>query len=220
MKKIISFASMFLLLLVTSCSNGGNTQTDNADLSPKERDALKHTIDKLNSHEELESFEIVEGKMPVELMTDEFKKYRDDVFKTGMDYNNCLKRGLQDEADKQAQKLLRYQEEILVKATEWQEGTGGTSNYLFVLATIKDSSNTTHPLSKVISVYNPVTMQHDFWMPLTTPIVNNAALILNAVNGSLLEYATNPAYETKALADSINNPVLKFIFDADPATIK
>lgn len=219
MKKLLACISSLLLILTACAGSGSNTTNDDADLSPKERDALRHVKRHLNKKEKLVDYEFVEGPMPVELMTDEYKRYRDDVYKTGLDYVNCIKRGLEEAAQDKATKLLRYQEEIIVKTHEWEQEQG-TSEYLFVLATVEDTGKPDKPISKWIAVFNPVTMQRDFMFPLTTPFVNNASMILSAENGSLFEYATDPAYNAAALTQSLNNPILNFIFDADPSTIK
>ena len=218
MKKLFALFSLITVLALTSCGGGGNASED-AALSPKERDAVRHVRKHIGKGEKLLSYEIAEGPMPVELMTDEYKRYRDDVFKAGLDYVNCLKRGLEEPAMKQAQKIQRIQEEIIVKTHEWREEQG-TSTYLFVLANVLDPKSSEHPQYKLIAVFNPVTMQNDFWLPLTTPFVNNAAMILNAENGTLFEYATNPDHDTAALAQNVENPVLNFIFSADPSTVR
>ena len=207
---------MLLAIIFASCGGGG-VAIDDPNLTTTERDAVKHFKEHLPRKETLVAYQAYEGPMPVELMTDYFKGMRDDVNKAGLDYVNCVKRGLQEQAEKQVSKIQRYQEEILVKSTEWSQEQG-TSEYAFVMADVKD--RTSSQIKKVIAVYNKATMQKDFELPLTKPFVNNASMILNANNGTLFEYATDPNHDTAALAAQVTNPVLKFIFEADPATVR
>ena len=219
MKKILFLFSIFTLLLGSCSGNSNSASADEEGLTPQQRDAVRHVKNHLDKNEKLVSYEIAEGSMPAALMTDEYKKYRDGVFKAGLDYVNCLKRGLTGPAEQQAQKILDYQSEINTKIQDWEQEQG-TSKYLFVLADIQNKRNSNHPYSKLIAVFNPVTMQNDFWLPLTTVFVNNAALILNAQAGTLVEYATNPQFDYKSLLQGVDNPVLQFIFNADPSTLK
>lgn len=205
MKKLFISLSILMSFVLSSCG-GGNVSLD-PNMPPHERKAVSSVIGHLEHGESLVDYEVMEGAMPVELMTDEFKRYRDEVNKAGLDYNSCKTRGIDSGMEKAKKKIMDDQEEIQTRISNWKVEQG-TSKYIFVLATIKERNGS---VKKEIAAFNPVTGQHDFTMPLTKPVVNNAALILNAANSTLFEYATDGNHDTKALVPK-DNPILQFIF--------
>lgn len=212
MKKISLFISLFTLLLVSSC--GSKMVPGEENLTPDELKAVNHVRNYLSRSESLDSIEIVTEPMPAELMTDEYKGYRDDVYKAGLDYNSCKTRGIEQGMVKANEKILEVQNEIQTKVAQWRTEQG-TSKYLFVLATVKTSNG---GYNKLIAAFNPVTLQNDFMFPLTKPFVNNARMIQNAMNGTLFQYAT----DTNGTSPSINSndPVVNFVLLANPATVR
>ena len=217
-KRLLLSLGAFLILFVASCGRGG-ASIDDPSLTPEEKDDVAYVKRNLEKGERLEEYIVARGAMPVELMADDFKRYRDEVYKAGLDYNSCKTRGIAQGMEKAQNKILTIQAEIVSKCSEWQVSQG-TSEYIFVMATVKGPVSKGGKLSKLIAVFNPVTDQHDFTLPLTTPVVNNASMILSALNGELFSYATDGTYDKKLLAGKTTNTVVKFILEADPSTVR
>lgn len=211
MNKIFTLASLLVFMLLGACGNNNNNETDN-NLDPKERDAVRHVRNHLKKGEKLTGFEIVEGPMPAEMMTDKYKGYRDKVNKEGLDYINCVKRGLEKQAFEKQDKIREYQDEIQNSVAQWRQEQG-TSKFMFVLGEVSNLSK--NQQYRLIAVFNPVTMQTDFFMPVTKPFVNNAEMILSAMEGKLFDYATDPDHDVKTLIKETTDPIVKFIIDTD-----
>lgn len=214
MKKLFFTLSLMIMMVCSSCYRDAKA-IDDANLSPQEREAIGYVKKHLDKKERLIEADVARGPLPVELMADDFKKYRDDVYKAGLDYKSCQTRNIAVGMEKAQNKIMTDQAEIVAKCAEWQVEQG-TSEYLFVLATIEALGNNTKYIKKEIGVFNPVTLQNDFILPITKPVQNTAAMILSASNGELFQYATDGAYEIKALASKTTNPILQFILEADP----
>lgn len=219
MKKKISLLTALFAMMVTFLSSCGGNSENYEGLTPEERDAVNYVKHHLERKEKLIEFEIARGPMPAELMTDAFKKYRDGVNKAGMDFNSCQVRGIESGMQKALEKIAEAQNEIVTKCDQWRIEQG-TSEFLFVLATYRTAGNPQPGTAKLIAAFNPVTHQNDFMLHLTKPVVNNAAMIYNALNGTLFEYATNQSEDLKTLASKVENPVIKFIFETDPSTVR
>lgn len=220
MKKLFLALNCILFSLLVSCGGGNNsentaTEDKDARLIPEERRALAYVKTHLDNGDTLTDYEVCKGPMPVELMTEVYKGYRDEVNKAGLDYNSCKTRNIPSGMEKAEKKIAEIQNELQTKVSEWQVSQG-TSEYVFVLMTLTTKGNT---VKKEIAAFNPATGQHDFTLPLTNSMVNNASMIVAGVNGSLFNYATDPNFDISTIIPK-DNPMLGFIFNANPKEVR
>lgn len=154
--------------------------------------------------------QVVSGQFPAEMMADAFKAYRDAVFKAQLDYRACQTRGLKAGMEKAVATIAECQAGIKSKVEELEK-VQANAEHLFVLATIEEKGRTGKIHSGLIVVFNPETLDMEQWVPITTPVQNNAVLITNAVNGSLID---NGMEANQDLASVATNPIVKFILQS------
>ena len=201
--------NLFLCLMVlaagvlSSCSggsaSGGNT--------PEEK-AVNYVKKQVKKEGKLVDYQVVSGEWPIELMADAFKAYRDTVFKAQLDYRACQVRGLKAGMEKAVATIAECQEGVKSKVEELEKAqTGGER--LFVLGTVERKGSRSQ--SGIVVVFNPETMEMEQWATVTTPIQNNAVLLTNALSESLLNYGMRQDENLDSLANTVNDPVVKFI---------
>lgn len=183
MKKLF-FGLMVLTAVLSSCSSGSSSSGN----TPEEQ--------------------VVNGELPVALMADEFKAYRDAVFKAQLDYRTCQVRGLKAGMEKAVATIAECQEGVKSRVEELSKGLTG-SEHLFVLGTVERKGS--HSQVGIVVVFNPETMEMEKWETVTTPIQNNAVLLTNALSESLLDYSMSQNQNLDSLANAVNDPVAKFI---------
>ena len=197
---LISFLIMAAMLL--SCSSGkGDSQEDKAVSYVKKR---------LERNTKMVDYQVVKGQMPLEMMADELKSYRDIVFKARLDYNTCKVRSLQAGMDMALAKIKECQDGIKGIADELAKTQAG-GEHIFVLATLEEKSVLGKRQSSLIAGLNPETMEIEKWVPVTTPVKNNAIMVANAMNGSLLDDGMDSNENVDKLADATENPIVRFI---------
>ena len=202
MKKLF-FGLMVLTAVLSSCSGGSSSGGD----TPEER-AVNYVKKQVKKEGKLVDYEVVNGELPVALMADEFKAYRDAVFKAQLDYRTCQVRGLKAGMEKAVATIAECQEGVKSRVEELSKAqTGG--EHLFVLGTVERKGS--HSQVGIVVVFNPETMEMEKWETVTTPIQNNAVLLTNALSESLLDYSMSQNQNLDSLANAVNDPVVKFI---------
>lgn len=208
MKKIVFLCLTILGLLAVSCSG---TNADGANENTSEGKIVKYVKKGLNRGVKLKEYTIVNSYYPIELSSDDFKKYRDAVFKAGLDYNACKVRGLQAGMESALSTINRVQESIKEIVDEY-DSRNDKKEYTFLLGTIVERNVESY----LIVAFDLENNEMIGWHEVTTPIQNNACMIVNALQGKLLDYALNTSSEPQSLADSVENPVVKFILTSRP----
>ena len=202
MKKL--FLGLMVLTAVLSSCSGGSSSGGN---TPEER-AVNYVKKQVKKEGKLVDYEVVNGELPVALMADEFKAYRDAVFKAQLDYRACQVRGLKAGMEKAVATIAECQEGVKSRVEELSKAqTGG--EHLFVLGTVERKGS--HSQVGIVVVFNPETMEMEKWETVTTPIQNNAVLLTNALSESLLDYSMSQNQNLDSLANAVNDPVVKFI---------
>ena len=205
----IATCCKFLLLIMTavvsSCSSGSSPKGES-----QEGRAVSYVKKHLERNTKLVDYQVVKGQMPIEMMADELKNYRDIVFKARLDYGACKVRGLAAGMEQALAKIKQCQEGINGIADELAK-TQANSEHIFVLATIEEKSALGKRQSNLIAVLNPETMEIEKWVPVTTPVKNNAIIVANAMNGSLLDDGMDSNENVGKLADATENPIVRFI---------
>ena len=190
-------------MLLSSCSgssaSGGNT--------PEEK-AVNYVKKQTKKQGKLVDYQIVNGQWPMEMMADEFKAYRDAVFKAQLDYRACQVRGLKAGMEKAVATIAECQEGVKGKVEELSKTQAG-GEHLFVLGTVERKGS--HSQVGIVVMFNPETMEMEKWETVTTPIQNNAVLLTNALSGSLLDYSMSQSPNLDSLANAVTDPVVKFI---------
>lgn len=211
MKNLFLIIISLCCLIISSCSsNPGIPINENT----AEGKALKTVKKQLKRHGVLVSYEIINGQLPIELNSDNFKKYRDAVYKASLDYRSCKVRNLKAGMEKAINTIETCQVEVKDKV-EAMVQTNDKTDYLIVLATAKEKGNL-HGNSSYIAVFNPETMNMEKWITITTPIQNNAILISNAMSDHLMQYGMEMNQNLDSLANTVNNPIVKFILKSNP----
>lgn len=202
MKKLF-FGLMVLTAVLSSCSGGSSSGGD----TPEER-AVNYVKKQVKKEGKLVDYEVVNGELPVALMADEFKAYRNAVFKAQLDYRACQVRGLKAGMEKAVVTIAECQEGVKSRVEELSKAqTGG--EHLFVLGTVERKGS--HSQVGIVVVFNPETMEMEKWETVTTPIQNNAVFLTNALSESLLDYSMSQNQNLDSLANAVNDPVVKFI---------
>lgn len=191
---------MTLLLAACGPKPGGDT---------REAKAVSLVKKRLDRGVRLIKSQVASEPMPMELMADEFKQCRDIVFKAQLDYESCKTRGLRAGMDAAVSKIRKCQE-LIQAEVEKQRQSRDDKERLFVMATIKERSGRE---SSLVVVFDSETLEIERWIPVTTPVRNNAVMITNALSGRLLDVATT---ESADIADKTTSAVVKFILAATP----
>lgn len=210
MKNLFLTSILMIALVLSSCTSGsapkGNSQEEKAVSSVKMR---------LESNAKLVDYQVVKGQIPIEMMADELKPFRDIVFKARLDYGTCKVRGLEAGMEQALAKIKECQEGIKGIAEEFAKAQT-RSEHIFVLATIEEKSAVGKKQSSLIAVLNPRTKEIEKWEPITTPIKNNAVMVVKAMRGTLLDDGADSNQNISSLADAETNPIVKFILKSTP----
>lgn len=209
MKSFIRYYLLFAIVLMSSCSFDSSTNI--SGLGDKETKAVKYVKTHLDGAR-LVKYEIVEEQLPLSVYSDYFKKYRDEVYKAQLDYKSCQTRGIQQGMEKALNTILNCQTEIVDRIHKMSE-SADTCKYLIVLADVKERSG--NP-GNLIVAFNPQTLKMEKWISITTPIQNNAALIINSKSQTLLPYSLTMKQNFDSLANTVTNPVDRFILLSSP----
>lgn len=205
MKKPLILILAFVALIISSCTGGAPTD------GGAEAIALYYVKSQLKRTAEVTDYTMLTAPLSPAVNADAFKAYRDAVNKARLDYSTCQVRGIQMGMDKALATIESAQTDV--KALADQLSLADTVNHVIVLATLKENSGLT---SQLIAVFNPSTIEPELWLPVTTPVQNNAILIANALHGTLLDYAMTPAQNLDSLAATVADPVVQFILRSNP----
>lgn len=211
MKKLISKSLLALLVGIglTSCGGGGAAKLD-PNMSDRDRKVVEKTEKSLSRGDVIENVSVVTCKLPLALLEPEYKGTRDQVNKARLDYVNCLKRGLEQPAQKQLQILSEIQKGIVEKNANL---SGTSPDYIFVLADVKERSRRDGNLSGYIAVYDASNLEEVDLIQVTKPLYNNAVMVTEALQGSL----DNPDTFSQDSANvKSDNPVVNFILQSHP----
>lgn len=208
MKNLIkNIGSIIFIVIFISCSNNSKFE---GNFSGDELKAVKITEKSLPRGAKIEDIQVVKEKLPLALMETEYKSVRDRVYKARLDYRACMTRGLNAAAQKNAETLVEIQNIIREKAETLESAS---PQYLFVLAKTKErASNNEEKLFGYIAVFDSNTLEKVDFMPVTTPLYNNAVMIAEALNGTL----SNPSSTGDSESLKIENPVVQFIVNCTP----
>lgn len=208
MKKTLNIlVALSFLLIMGSC--GGSVKID-PNLSKEEVQAVEMTEKSLSRGDKIENYKVVKGKLPLALLETEYKSYRDQVYKAQIDYVNCVKRGLDDAAQKNLGTLEAIQQSIVENSKNLE---AQSPEYIFVLADVKERSRKDGNLTGFISVFDTSTLQQVDLIQVTTPLYKNAIMITQALEGTL----ANPAKADPSPTDlHPENQVVQFIFSSHP----
>ena len=201
---LIAMAAM----LLTSCSSNPASSAD----TPEEK-AVSYVKKQLKRNGKLIDYQVVREQLPAEMMADAFKAYRDAVFKAQLDYRACQTRGLKAGMEKAVATIAECQAGIKSKV-EQLEKAQADDEHIFVLATIEEKGRTGKIHSGLIVVFNPETLDMEQWVPITTPVQNNAILLTSVANGAIPDNGMNANQNLDSLASVATNPVVKFILQS------
>ena len=208
MKKLLFCLVVLLAASMTSCSSNSAPNDNTA-----EGKAVKFVKKQLKKNGKLLDYQIVNGQLPVEIMADEFKAYRDAVFKARLDYRACQVRGLKAAMEQNIAKIQSCQELVKDKVAVLSKAQAD-SEYVIMLATVEEKGRAGKFQCHLIAAFNPETLELEKWLPITTPVKNNAIMIVNALNNSLLEADDNQ--DMDSLAAKTTDPVVQFILKSTP----
>lgn len=207
MKKYFSIIITAFVLFMASC--GGSMKIDN-NLSSDEAKAVVATEKSLPRGVKIESYEVVKSKLPLALLESEYKNMRDKINKAQIDYKTNMTRGLQEVAQKNLETIKNCQVEIAEKAANLN---ATSPEYIFVLASVKESQRKDGKLTGVITIFDPSTLEKVDFIQVTTPLFNNAVMVTKALEGSLANPTDN--FLSNENLES-TNPVVNFILHSNP----
>ncbi|MCH5175867.1 MAG: hypothetical protein J1F40_08265 [Prevotellaceae bacterium] len=193
-------------LTLASCTGGAPTEGGAEAL------ALYHVKSSLGRTAEVIDHQTLTAHLPPAVKADAFKGYRDAVNKARLDYSTSQVRGIQMGMDKALATIETCQTDIAAITRTMAQND--TTTHLIILATLKEKSGAT---SHLIAAFSPSTLEPELWLPVTTPVQNNAALIANAQHGTLLTPAAMTASQNlDSLATTVDDPVVQFILRSNP----
>lgn len=205
MKTYSSLIICILVVLFTSCGNNSIKIDDN--LSPEEAQAVLKTEKSLPRGAKIESYEVVKSKLPLALLDAEYKNLRDQAYKARLDYRTNITRGLHQIAQKNIETLQHIQNTILENSTNLDSTS---AEYIFVLASVKEKERRDGNLTGFIAVYDLNNLDQVDLLQITTPLYNNAVMVTEALNGTLV----NPSQDGENLTSP--NPIVNFILHSNP----
>ena len=205
MKKI-GFLLISIVALAMAACGGGSVKID-PNLSPEEAEAVLKTEKSLPRGAIIESYEVVNATLPLALLESEYKGLRDQAYKARIDYRTNMTRGLQQVAQKNVETLQNIQNTIVEKSASMESNS---PKYIFVLANVKEKERKDGNLSGFIAVFDPSTVELVDLVQVTTPLYNNAVMMTEALNGTLI----NPNQDLDNISSS--NTVVNFILNASP----
>lgn len=211
MKNSFRFMSLCVLLTLFSC--GGNNNSEDSALSPQERQAVDYVKSHLERGVRFTDYSVVEEQLPVCLMEQQFQSFRNGVFKAGLDYQTNKTRNLEAGMEMAVTKIAGYQEEIQNAVNELEKTLAG-KNALIVYGKVRTKATEEVEPQGLVVALDPETMQQIAWIPVTVPVQNNVGMIINAMNGTLFDYALTQDHDFKALASTQTDPVVKFILES------
>ena len=194
-----------LSLAFISC--GGSSVKIDPNLSSEEIQAVVKTEKSLPRDAKIESYEVVKSTLPLALLENEYRNLRDQVNKAKIDYRTNITRGLQQVAQKNIETLQSIQNVIIEKAANIESSS---PEYIFVLANVKERGRRDGKHTGYIAIYDPTTLEGVDLIQVTTPLYNNAIMITEALDGTLI----NPSQNNENLKSI--NPVVNFILNSDP----
>lgn len=207
MKNILSaFGILILMLISLSCNN---TSKFEERFSGKELKAVLLTEKSLPHGAKIEDCKVIQGKLPLALLQNEYKSVRDNVNKARLDYRTCLTRGLNTAAQKNVDMLNEIQMLIQEKS---QSLEASSQEFIFVMATVKERSTNKNVLTGYIAVFDPETLEKVDFIQVNRPLYNNAVMVTEALNGTLSDPTAND--ETESLKS--DNPIVNFILGCEP----
>lgn len=205
MKKFILFCLPLIALIFSAC--GGSVKIDE-NLSPEETQAVRKTESALPAGTKLQNYEVVKAKLPLALLADEYKSFRDDAYKARLDYRTNVTRNLPQIAEKNLQTLKTIQSEIINKDSSLN---AQSPEYIFVLADVKERERRDGNLTAFIAVFDPENVEQVDFVQVTKPLYNNAVMVTEALDGTLAN--PDPADEANLKSE---NPVVNFILKGSP----
>lgn len=210
MKNFITQSILVLSMSVITVSCGRSSVKINPDLNETEVECVLKTENSLSRTDKIENYTVVYSTLPLSLLESEYKDFRDQVYKARLDYINCIKRGLEQPAQKQLDILKQIQDIILEKDSI----INATSpEFLFVLAEVKENTRRDGNLTGYIAVFDPTTLEKVDLLQVTTPLYNNAVMMTEAINGTLADsqYVNQSSGKMQSA-----NPVVNFILQSHP----
>lgn len=202
-----------MMTILSACSSKSHPSALSGN--SQEEKAVHYVRLHLEKKTELQSYKVVNGDFPIVLMSDEFKPYRDAVYKAQLDYRTNHVRGLQVGMDKAVATLLQCQNEIKNQVENFRQ-SHADGDYITVLATLRDNNMSHQTEYNLIVVFDSQTLNMEKWETITTPIQNNAILMTGALNGTLLTEGIGMNQNLDSLAATVTDPVIKFILQSVP----
>lgn len=210
MKMLKNLSILVIILSLTAC---GFKDSNDPNLTPLQNDAVTYVKRHLEKRDKLMEYQVVEQPMPPAILQQPFLNLRNTVFKAGLDYQSCKTRGLQSGMDMADQKIESARQKIIDTEEIIRKNTGD-SNFLIVLAKVKTPALHDGNLESLVVVFDPSTMEAKEWIPVTTPVQNNVAMVVCANDNTLAEYAKEQNNATDILSGKVTDPVLKFVLEA------
>lgn len=194
------------MALCIGCSNGSKFE---GNFSGNDLKAVKLTEKSLPGGAVMEDCRVVTEKLPLALLDTEYKSVRDKVNKARIDYRTCMTRGLDAAALKNVETLVEIQNLIQDKSRSLK---ASSPEYLFVLAKARESSAGKEGIYGYIGVFDPHTLEQVDFIQVTTPLLNNAVMQTEALNGTL----ANPTANSDGSSLKSDNPIVEFILSCTP----
>lgn len=195
-----------LMMIFMGCGNGSKIEEN---FSGDDLKAVQITERSLPRGAKIEDCQVVKSKLPLALLETEYKSVRDKVNKARLDYRSCITRGLNEAANKNVETLVEIQNMILEKSKALESAS---TEYLFVLAKVKERSTNINGLYGYIAIFDSKTLEKVDIMQVTTPLFNNAVMLTEALDGTLSD--PSAIYDSTSL--NSNNPIVKFILGCNP----
>lgn len=195
-----------VFLMLTACSRSSVKIDDS--LTPQQAKAVLTTEQSLSSGDEIVDYKVVEGTLPLAMLESEYKGVRDRVNKARIDYRTNITRNLQSVAQQNLATLTEIQSMIVEKDSAL---TAMSPQYIFVLAQVNEKSRRDGNTTGFIGIYDAENVQQLDFVQVTTPLYNNAVMVAEALNGTLV----NPNPEAPDALET-SNPVVDFILHSSP----
>lgn len=205
-KSILNLATFLILLFVLNSCSSNEGDAKEVKMSPQEQKALEtvqnriKTKRKLRNHT-LGNYEFAYGKIPVEY-SDHFPNYNREI-------SNILFNGRKTEEEKY-KKLNKYQK-VFLDNVENVKKNSSQKEFLFVMGILNydDGINLDH--SKFIAVFDRESGDSQTWYNVTDEIYKSTLYTEAAKAGKFAEAVLGKGLDTDSLANTISDPVVKFI---------
>ena len=205
--KFILF-SLFGLLLF-SCS--GQKDSSGKNLSKTEIKAIEYVQNHLKKNVFLDDYIVIKGNMPI-YFSEKFDFPAERISREKFDH---ITGGMwhSDHVREMALNSIKEYESTICELVNDLEGKKSERELILILANFKHDDGITTDYSKALIAFDPDTGDEIKWQSINNDIRFHTRLGITAQSSDMVNYVINNDYNLDSLAQTVSDPVLKFILE-------